>query len=55
MDRPIAPPVNDSKVSPIERRKRIAALKKSVSDGTYKVSAEQLADKLIDHMLEPEG
>jgi len=24
-----------------------------VADGTYYVSAEQLADKLLEHMLEP--
>ncbi|MGC2402128.1 MAG: flagellar biosynthesis anti-sigma factor FlgM [Acidobacteriaceae bacterium] len=38
-----------------DRRKKIAALKQAVADGTYKVSADQLADKLIDQMLEPKG
>jgi anti-sigma28 factor (negative regulator of flagellin synthesis) len=38
-----------------ERRKKVAALKRAVAEGTYHVSAEQLADKLIDHMLEPKG
>ena len=36
-----------------ERRKKIAKLKQAVADGTYYVSAEELADKLIEHMLEP--
>jgi hypothetical protein len=38
-----------------ERSKKIALLKQAVADGTYSVSAEQLADKLIEHMLEPKG
>jgi Anti-sigma-28 factor, FlgM len=38
-----------------ERRTRIAKLKQAVADGTYHVSAEDLADKLIRHMLEPKG
>jgi anti-sigma28 factor (negative regulator of flagellin synthesis) len=32
---------------------KIANLKKAVEDGTYNVSAEELARKLIEHMLEP--
>jgi anti-sigma28 factor (negative regulator of flagellin synthesis) len=36
-----------------ERLKKIARLKKAVADGTYHVSPEALADKLIEHMLEP--
>jgi anti-sigma28 factor (negative regulator of flagellin synthesis) len=38
-----------------ERLKKIARLKKAVADGTYHVSAEDLADKLIAHMLEPKA
>jgi anti-sigma28 factor (negative regulator of flagellin synthesis) len=45
--------VDDSLIDE-DRRKKIAALKQAVADGTYHVTAEQLADKLIDHMLEPE-
>ena len=41
--------------SPIDeaRREKIEKLKKAVADGTYNVSAEDVADKLIEHMLEP--
>ena len=34
------------------RREKIEKLKKVVADGTYHVSAEEVADKLIEHMLE---
>jgi flagellar biosynthesis anti-sigma factor FlgM len=41
--------------SPIDkaRREKIEQLKQAVADGTYNVSAEEVARKLIDHMLEP--
>ncbi len=35
------------------RREKIESLKKAVADGTYNISAEEVARKLIDHMLEP--
>ena len=35
------------------RREKIESLKKAVADGTYSVSAEEVARKLIEHMLEP--
>jgi flagellar biosynthesis anti-sigma factor FlgM len=40
--------------SPIDqaRRQKIEQLKQAVADGTYNVSAEKVADKLIDHMRE---
>jgi flagellar biosynthesis anti-sigma factor FlgM len=41
------PPIDDA------RREKIESLKKAVADGTYNVSAEEVARKLIDHMLEP--
>jgi hypothetical protein len=48
-------PTLDDRVTDEERRKKIAKLKQAVADGTYHVSAEELADKLIQHMLEPKG
>jgi hypothetical protein len=60
MDHPDNPspadPLRDlDDVADEERRTRIAKLKQAVADGTYHVSAEDLADKLIQHMLEPKG
>ena len=37
------------------RRKKIKDLKQAVSDGTYHVSPEEVARKIIEHMLEPKG
>ena len=47
--------VQDANALPIDeaRREKIEKLKKAVADGTYNVSAEEVALKLIDHMLEP--
>jgi anti-sigma28 factor (negative regulator of flagellin synthesis) len=35
------------------RLEKIANIKKALADGTYHVSAEELARKLIEHMREP--
>ena len=45
----------DDLVTDDERRTKIAKLKQAVADGTYHVTAEELADKLIQHMLEPKA
>lgn len=56
-DRRAADPLSalDCNVIDEERLKKIASLKQAVADGTYHVSPEALADKLIEHMLEPKG
>ncbi len=45
---------NDSD-SPIDdvRLEKVESIKKALADGTYSVSAEEVARKLIEHMLEP--
>jgi anti-sigma28 factor (negative regulator of flagellin synthesis) len=35
------------------RREKIENLKKTVADGTYRVSSEEVARKIIENMLEP--
>ena len=47
--------LQDANALPIDeaRRGKIEKLKKAVADGTYSVSAEEVAGKLIEHMLEP--
>jgi anti-sigma28 factor (negative regulator of flagellin synthesis) len=55
MDLPTTPPSVDETNLDEQRRKKIAELKKAVTDGTYHVPADQLADKLIDHMLDPKA
>jgi anti-sigma28 factor (negative regulator of flagellin synthesis) len=52
MDSPHQNALDDTFVDE-ERLKKIAKLKQAVADGTYYISAEQLADKLLEHMLEP--
>jgi anti-sigma28 factor (negative regulator of flagellin synthesis) len=45
-------PSPDQPLDP-ERLKKIEKLKQAVADGTYHVSAEDVARKLIEHMLQP--
>ena len=35
------------------RRDKMEKIRKAIADGTYKVSTEDVARKLIEHMLEP--
>src|SRR3989344_8544414 len=37
-----------AKASPDVRAEKVAALKKSIQDGTYKVDSQAVADKLVD-------
>jgi anti-sigma28 factor (negative regulator of flagellin synthesis) len=55
MDVPSKQPAVDEPIRDENRRKKIARLKKAVTEGSYHVNADQLADKLIDHMLDPKA
>jgi anti-sigma28 factor (negative regulator of flagellin synthesis) len=46
---------SDDSAADAERLKKIDDLKKAWADGTYHVSAEEVAPKVIEHMLEPKG
>jgi anti-sigma28 factor (negative regulator of flagellin synthesis) len=46
-------PVLDANAIDEARREKIENIKKALADGTYNVSAEEVARKLIEHMLEP--
>jgi anti-sigma28 factor (negative regulator of flagellin synthesis) len=48
-----APPVVDDKVVDVERQEKLARLKKSLDDGTYRVSTEEVARKVIEYMRKP--
>ena len=37
------------------RKQKIAALKESVQNGTYRISSDDVARKLIEHMLRPKS
>jgi anti-sigma28 factor (negative regulator of flagellin synthesis) len=50
-----APAHGDGSAPDAERREKINHLKQAVADGTYHVNAEEVARKIIDHMLEPKG
>jgi flagellar biosynthesis anti-sigma factor FlgM len=52
-DPPAKQPSDSEPPSDEARREKIEQLKQAVADGNYHVSAEKVADKLIDHMLEP--
>jgi flagellar biosynthesis anti-sigma factor FlgM len=52
--KPDAPAENKTDAgNPDVRLKKIAKIKKALEDGTYRVSNEEVARKLIEHMLEP--
>ena len=48
---PITAPDAESTLEP-ERREKIARIKKALDEGTYRVNSEDVARKVIEHMLQ---
>jgi anti-sigma28 factor (negative regulator of flagellin synthesis) len=46
---------SDDGAADADRLKKINDLTKAVADGTYHVSAEEVARKIIEHILDPKG
>jgi anti-sigma28 factor (negative regulator of flagellin synthesis) len=51
---PVLPVIDDNATDEV-RLEKIASLTKAVADGTYKVSDEEVARKIIESMLEPKA
>jgi anti-sigma28 factor (negative regulator of flagellin synthesis) len=51
-DDPREPETADPPIDP-QRLKKIEQLKQAIADGTYHISAEDVARKLMEHMLQP--
>ena len=52
VDNPTAPDKNDLDAIDEERLQKIAKIKQAIADGTYHVSAQEVARKIIEHMRE---
>jgi flagellar biosynthesis anti-sigma factor FlgM len=52
VDNPAPPDKNSLDAIDEERLKRIAKIKQAIADGTYHISAQDVADKIIEHMRE---
>jgi flagellar biosynthesis anti-sigma factor FlgM len=52
VDNPTRPDKNSLDTLDEERLQKIAKIKQAIADGTYHVSAQDVADKIIEHMRE---
>jgi anti-sigma28 factor (negative regulator of flagellin synthesis) len=52
VDNPAPPDKNSLDVVDEERLRKIAKIKQAIADGTYHVSARDVAEKIIEHMRE---
>jgi len=52
VDNPTAPDKNNLDAIDEERLQKIAKIKQAIADGTYHVSAQEVARKIIEHMRE---
>jgi flagellar biosynthesis anti-sigma factor FlgM len=53
VDNPTPPEKNSLDDVDEERSKKIAKIKQAIADGTYHVSAQDVAEKIIEHMRGP--
>jgi flagellar biosynthesis anti-sigma factor FlgM len=52
VDNPAPPDKNSLDAVDEERLRKIAKIKQAIADGTYHVSARDVAEKIIEHMRE---
>jgi len=52
VDNPTPPDKNSLDAIDEERLQKIAKIKQAIADGTYHVSAQDVAEKIIEHMRE---
>jgi flagellar biosynthesis anti-sigma factor FlgM len=50
VDNPTPPEKNNLDDVDEERLKKIAGIKQAIADGTYHISAQDVAEKIIEHM-----